>query len=98
MTGSVPTVEAPQSSGEVRFHRQGDQLCVEHATPVMWFARHVLERTQPDPDIGLSFDGTHVTLHAPNGRWIWRLTGRTRCRSCGPSAEPIVMVEGVWPD
>jgi hypothetical protein len=73
----------------------------------MWFAHHVLEHSRvrypaascgPDPDVGLSFDGTHVTLHASNGRWIWKLTGRSRCHSRGPDAEPLVMVEGIWPD
>jgi hypothetical protein len=64
----------------------------------MWFARHVLEHTRENPDVGLSFDGTPVTLHASNGRWIWKLTGRSRCHSDGPGAEPLVMLEGVWPD
>jgi hypothetical protein len=90
--------EAPQLSGEVRFRREGDRLCVDHATPVMWFARHALEHSRADPDVGLSFDGTHVTLRASNGRWIWKLTGRSRCHSRGPGAESFVMVEGVWPD
>jgi hypothetical protein len=90
--------EAPEPSGEVRFRREGDQLCVETATPVMWFTRHVLDPSREPPDVGLSFDGIHVTLHAPNGQWIWRLTGRTRCYNRGPDAEPLVMVEGIWPD
>ncbi|HZQ30936.1 MAG TPA: hypothetical protein VFB19_04305 [Mycobacterium sp.] len=88
----------PAPSGEVRFHRQGDQLRVEHATPVMWFARHVLEQSSKDPDVGLSFDGTRVILHAANGRWVWKLTGRTWCYDCGPDVEPVVMCEGIWPD
>jgi hypothetical protein len=93
------TVEPPpHPCGEVRFRRDGDRLCVEHATRVMWFARHVLEHTRANPDVGLSFDGTHVTLHASNGRWIWKLTGRSWCRSPGPDAEPLVMLEGIWPD
>jgi hypothetical protein len=37
-------------------------------------------------------------LHAPNGRRIWKLTGRSRCHSRAPGAEPFVMVEGRWPD
>lgn len=73
-------------------------MCVEHAPPVMWFARHVLTRSRTDSDIGLSFDGTNVTLRAANGRWIWRLTGRSRCHRYGPGAEPVIMVEGIWPD
>jgi hypothetical protein len=89
---------APQPSGEVRFRREGDELCVEIATPVMWFARHILDPSRLPPDVGLSFDGTHVTLNAPNGQWIWKLTGRARCISRGPYAEPLVMVEGIWPD
>ena len=79
MREPMQTVGALQPTGEVRFRREGDRLCVAHATPVMWFARHALERSRANPDIGLSFDGTHVTLHAPNGRWIWKLTGRSRC-------------------
>ena len=90
--------EAPQLAGEVRFRREGDQLCVDHAPPVMWFARHALEHSRKAPDVGLSFDGPHVTLHASNGRWIWKLTGRSRCHDRGPDAESLVMVEGIWPD
>ena len=90
--------EAPPLPGEVRFRRNGDQLCVDHATPVMWFARHALEQGRANPDVGLSFDGTHVTLHAANGRWVWKLTGRTWCRPYVSDSGPLVMVEGVWPD
>jgi hypothetical protein len=39
-----------------------------------------------------------VSLHASNGRWIWKLTGRIWCRSYMPGAESLVMVEGIWPD
>jgi hypothetical protein len=98
MRGTTFTVEAPPKLGEVRFRREGDQLCVAYATPVMWFARHALEQSRTNPDIGLSFDGTHVTLHAPNGQWVWKLTGRSRCYRRGPDVEPLIMVEGVWPD
>ncbi len=98
MTEQLQTVGELQPAGEVRFRREGNRLCVDHATPVMWFARHALERTRANPDIGLSFDGTHVTLHAPNGRWIWKLTGRSRCHRYSPDAELLVMVEGIWPD
>ena len=90
--------EAPELSGEVRFRREGDDLCVDYATPVMWFARHALDLNREPPDVGLSFDGTNVTLRASNGRWIWKLTGRTRCYSRGPDAGLLVMVEGIWPD
>lgn len=90
--------EAPPLPGEVRFRREGDQLCVDHATPVMWFPRHVLDHSRQDPDIGLSFDGTHVTLHASNGVWVWKLTGRIWCRNHGSDAEHLVMLEGIWPD
>jgi hypothetical protein len=89
---------ATQLPGEVRFRRDGDELCVDHATPVMWFARHALEHSRETPDIGLSFDGTFVTLHASNGRWIWKLTGRIWCRNHVSDAESLVMVEGIWPD
>jgi hypothetical protein len=90
--------EAPHLAGDVRFRREGDQLCVDHATPVMWFALHALQQGRKAPDVGLSFDGTHVTLHASNGRWIWKLTGRSRRHDRGPDAESLVMVEGIWPD
>jgi hypothetical protein len=90
--------DAPQLSGEVRFRREGDQLCVDHATPVMWFARHALEHSREAPDVGLSFDGIHVTLHASNGRWVWKLTGRIWRRSYVSGADPLVMLEGIWPD
>ena len=90
--------EEPQLPGQVRFRREGDQLRVDHATPVMWFARHALEHSRANPDVGLSFDGVHVTLHASNGRWIWKLTGRSRSYSRGSGAEPLVMVEGIFPD
>jgi hypothetical protein len=89
---------SPPLSGAVRFRREGDQLCVDHATPVMWFARHVLEHSREAPDVGLSFDGIHVTLHASNGQWIWKLTGRIWCRSHVSDAEHLVMLEGIWPD
>ncbi|AFM17444.1 hypothetical protein Mycch_2679 [Mycolicibacterium chubuense NBB4] len=82
----------------MRFRREGDQLYVDEATPVMWFARHVLEASRGEPDVGLSFDGQHVTLHAPNGRWIWKLTGRSVCFRDGPDAAPMVLLEGLWPD
>jgi hypothetical protein len=90
--------ESSQLSGEVRFRREGDQLLVDHATPVMWFARHALESSRDHPDVGLSFDGSRVTLRASNGRWVWDLTGRCQCYRKGATAEPIVMVEGIWPD
>jgi hypothetical protein len=98
MIRAVHAIEAPPSWGEVRFRREDDRLCVDHASPVMWFARHVLEYSRRAPDVGLSFDGRRVSVHASNGRWIWKLTGRSRCHSYGPGAEPLVMVEGIWPD
>jgi hypothetical protein len=97
MSAPVRTT-ALELCGEVKFRRDGDHLYVETATPVMWFPRHALDPDREPPDIGLSFDGTHVTLHAPNGQWIWKLTGRTLCYSRELGAEPLVMVEGVWPD
>jgi hypothetical protein len=84
--------------GEVRFRRDGNRLCVDHAPPVMWFARHVLDRNREIPEVGLSFDGTHVSLHAANGQWVWKLTGRIWCRDYVSDAESLVMVEGIWPD
>ena len=48
--------------------------------------------------VGPRRDGTNVTLHASNGRWIWKLTGRSWCSSFEPGAEPLVMLEGIWPD
>jgi hypothetical protein len=98
MGGNSYTVGAAQISGEVRFRRDGNRLFVDSATPIMWFARHVLDLCRAAPDVGLSFDGTHVTLHASNGRWMWKLTGRSCWHSVGPNSEPFVMVEGCWPD
>jgi len=99
MCATAPTAGAlPTPSGEVRFRRDGERLCVAHATPVMWFARHVLERTRVEPDVGLSFDGAHVTLHASNGRWVWKLTGRSWRGPDRPDTESLVLLEGIWPD
>ena len=98
MTVTTHTAASPQVCGEVRFRRDGDRLCVDHATPVMWFADHVLDQTRAAPDVGLSFDGTQVTLHALNGQWIWKLTGRSCLRSFGAGSEPVRMLEGLWPD
>ena len=89
---------AHRSCESLRFRRDGHLLCVEHAPPVMWFARHVLAGTRSNPDIGLSFDGEIVTLQAANGRWMWKLTGRTKCLKYTPSAIDVLMVEGIWPD
>lgn len=97
MTGTVWTA-APPLPGQVRFRRDGDRLCVTHATSVMWFASHVLENCRTDPDVGLSFDGATVTLRASNGVWIWRLTGRRRNHRWSVDGEDFEMVEGVWPD
>jgi hypothetical protein len=88
----------PHLSGEMRFRRDGDRLFVDHATPVMWFTQHVLEHSRADPHVGLSFDGTHVTLQAANGRWMWKLTGGSWCGGSAPGAEPLVMLEVIWPD
>ncbi len=98
MSAITRTVGTPSPAGHVRFRRDGDRLCVAHAPPVVWFARHVLNHSRAEPDVGLSFDGTHVTLRASNGRWIWKLTGRSWRRNTGAETEPLVMVEGVWPD
>lgn len=99
MSATPDAVEAPpQLSAEVRFRRDGDRLCVAHAPTVMWFAQHVLDGSRADPDVGLSFDGTYVTLHASNGRWVWKLTGRSWTRRAGPGVDHLVMVEGAWPD
>jgi hypothetical protein len=64
----------------------------------MWFPQHVLQQSRASPDVGLSFDGTNVTLQAANGRWVWKLTSRSWRRPSAPGAEPYVMLEGVWPD
>jgi hypothetical protein len=87
-----------QPSGEVRFRRDGDRLAVDHAPRVMWFARHVLEQCGANPEVGLSFNGAQVTLHASNGQWIWELTGRSWISDVWPDAESVVMVEGISPD
>lgn len=85
-------------TGEIRFRRERDELIVERATPVMWFARHVLEGLGVEPEIGLSFDGRLVTLKAPNGRWVWRLTGQSLRLDNVAEGEQWEMLEGVWPD
>jgi len=71
MSRAVHAIEAPPSSGEVRFRREDDRLCVDHASPVMWFARHVLEYSRRAPDVGLSFDGRRVSL--PCVQWAMDL-------------------------
>lgn len=98
MTNATEIRTAQRSCDRLRFRRDGAQLCVEHAPPVMWFASHVLAGARTNPDVGLSFDGEMVTLRADNGRWMWRLTGRTKTLPCVPTAIPVVMVEGIWPD
>ena len=97
MKVTVATDAAPLV-GEVRFRRDGDQLSVDHAPSVMWFAQYVLEASRARPDVGLSFDGTLVTLRASNGAWVWRLTGRRRSHRWSADGEWFDMVEGVWPD
>ena len=89
---------APASLGHVRFRRDGDRLCVDEATSVMWFAFYMLEGSRANTDIGLSFDGSLVTLRASNGLWIWQLTGRSRWYRWNSGGEPFAMVEGIWPD
>lgn len=99
MGGTVHVVGTPlQLSAEVRFRRDGDRLCVDHAPQVMWFAEHVLAQTRANPDVGLSFDGTCVTLRAANGLWVWKLTGRSWSCDSGSIYGPLVMLEGIWPD
>jgi hypothetical protein len=96
--GETTHAVGPQPTGEVRFRRDGDRLYVDRATRVMWFASHVLEHGRADPDVGLSFNGTHVMLHASNGVWVWRLTGRSWCRRLQIGTAPLIMLEGIWPD
>lgn len=93
-----PRADTELTLGEVRLRRDGDLVCVDHATSVMWFACHVLARCRTNPDVGLSFDGIDVTLRAANGIWIWRLTGRRRMHRWSPDGDLFEMVEGVWPD
>lgn len=92
----------PEPSGEVVL-RRGDNggVIVDHATPTMWFAQHALDAIQtgePAYGSGWGFDGSLVTLDVDNGRWIWKLTGRSWCHDYGTGAIPLVMLEGVWPD
>ncbi|MCG7595230.1 hypothetical protein [Mycobacterium sp. PSTR-4-N] len=95
---TMARTSAPCVTGEIRFRREGDELHVERATPVMWFASHVLANLGRNPDIGLTFDGRVVTLQAPNGRWVWRLTGRSVCVDNAVEGDQWEMLEGVWPD
>lgn len=89
--------------GEIRLLRTDDGLItVEHADPVVWFAKHTLDdlrkRPEPDGDFGWTFDGQHVTINVANGRWIWKLTGRVWTHHYGPDTTDLVMLEGRWPD
>lgn len=89
------------ATGEVRLIRYDDgRLGVEHATSTVWFAQHALDmiKAEPDPEPGWAFDGSLVTLDVSNGRWIWKLTGRSWCHEYGPGTTPLVMLEGRWPD
>jgi hypothetical protein len=89
-----------EPTGEIRFLFADDSaLTVEHADAVMWFAEHELDdlRERPDPG-GWTFDGSLVTLDVANGRWIWKMTGRTWRHEYGPGTMPLVMLEGIWPD
>jgi hypothetical protein len=87
--------------GEIRLLCSDDGVVtVEHADPVMWFAKHTLEDMveRPDPSGGWAFDGSLVSLEVANGRWIWQLTGRDWIHHYGPGSQPLVMVEAIWPD
>jgi hypothetical protein len=96
--GAVMSITTACDPSGVRFRRDGDRLSVDYAPPTAWFPQHVLEYSRHRPDVGLSCDGTLVTLHAANGSWVWRLTGRRRTHRAGPAAEPLVMCEAAWPD
>jgi hypothetical protein len=86
-------------SGRIELRREPDGVYVDHADPVVWFAKHTLDMIRDEPfDNGWTFDGTHVTLDAANGRWVWKLTGRSRSHDYGPGLAPLVTLEGVWPD
>lgn len=93
----------PSSHGKVVLARAADgTLTVEHADPAMWFAQHTLDALLANPDaapgeLGWVFDGQYVTLTADNGRWVWKLTGRTR-RYDYPHGHPLILAEAVWPD
>jgi len=86
--------------------RECDGVYVDHADPVVWFAQHALRmirETEPVfgrgvGPVGWEFDGTHVILDATNGRWVWKLTGRSHSHHYGHGSTPLVMLEGVWPD
>lgn len=87
--------------GEIRLLRTDEGVVTaERADATVWFAQHTLIdlKEHPDPGGGWTFDGSLVTLDVANGRWIWKLTGRSWCHEYGPGTIPLVMVEGVWPD
>lgn len=94
----IAAAYAPPILGEVRFRRHGDQLCVDRATSVMWFALYLLKGSRSTPDVGLSYDGDLVTLRAANGTWVWKLTGRRCSHRWSTDGETFDMVEGIWPD
>lgn len=89
-----------EPGGRIVLRRDPDGVYVDRADPVMWFAQHALNTIEPETEesVGWTFDGSLVTLIATNGRWVWKLTGRSRCHEYGPGTEPLVMLEGVWPD
>lgn len=71
-------------------HREGAQLFVDSATPIYWFDAAQLQSNF------FGFDGTHVTLSAANGTWVWKLTGKTEQRAIRNGVQ--VLHEAVWPD
>jgi hypothetical protein len=85
--------------GRIELRREPDGVYVDRADPVMWFAKHSLDMIKAEPfDDGWTFDGTHVTLDVANGRWVWKLTGRSKHYEYGPGLTPLLLVEAVWPD
>jgi hypothetical protein len=95
--GTESVSEAERSVIELR--REPDGVYVDRADPVMWFAKHTLDMIKAEPfDDGWTFDGTHLTLNAANGRWVWKLTGRSKRHDYGPGLAPLLLVEAAWPD
>jgi hypothetical protein len=91
--------ESGTDRGVIELRREPDGVYVDRADPVMWFAKHSLDMIKAEPfDDGWTFDGTHLTLNAANGRWVWKLTGRSKRQEYGSGLAPLVLVEAVWPD
>jgi len=96
MSGAMRHSEGAAPSGEVRFRREGD-----HA---MRRSRDAGHGSPPCPSSTAERIPTSVSFEwhstdPPRIQWamIWKLTGRSRCHSRGPGADPC-HGRSIWPD